>query len=63
MKAQELTNVQEQMDQIHLKAGMFNVHFDTVRNTVMETMQSQLKEYMTSINNKPNFGIDARLPF
>lgn len=28
----------------------------------METMTSQLHEYMSSVNNKANYGIDERLP-
>lgn len=61
-KTSELASVQTELDLIHYKSSMFTAHYDKIKSTVIETMQNQLHEYMSSVNNKPNYGIDLRLP-
>jgi len=62
MKASELEKIQIQISDIHYKSVMFNEKFGTVRKTMMDTFSNQLKEYLTSVNNAPNYGLDDRLP-
>ena len=62
LKADEISNMQKQLDEIHEKSSTFIGSFRNVQKTVMFAFEAQLKEYMTSINNEGNYGLDSRLP-
>jgi len=43
---------------MHDKAMMFNKQFDGIKGTVLETFTNQLQEYIGSVNNKAEYGLD-----
>jgi hypothetical protein len=43
------------------RANAFNVQFANIKTTVMDTFHTQLKEYMTVVDNNPAVGIDRQM--
>lgn len=41
---------------------MFSKHFENIQNKVIDTVQLQLTEYTSSVNNHANYGVDSMLP-
>jgi hypothetical protein len=43
------------------RANAFNIQFANIKTTVMDTFHTQLKEYMTAVDNNPAVGIDRQM--
>ena len=61
LSTKELGEIQTKLDSLSTKASGFVTQFDQIKGTVMQTFNAQLEEYLTSVDNNPNYGLDIRI--
>lgn len=61
LKASEIKKIQDNLDEMKERANAFNIQFANIKETVMSTFQTQLKEYVTAVDNNPAIGIDRNM--
>lgn len=59
--SEKLSKLQANINTVINQGSMMNSHFNNIRNKVFDTVQLQLSEYMSGVNNHPNYGIDVMM--
>lgn len=59
--AGKISKLRGDINTIIQKGTMLNSHFKNIKDKVSSAITNQQHEYMSSVNNSPNYGIDASM--